>query len=80
MNTFETCWKTNFALILQKYSLEKVSVNTRETSNTPNTEIASNHQNIYGNSKMLIYYHLLYGILLVLLQKYYQKHKIIVFF
>ena len=61
-----------FPLELQKHPLKKVSVTTRETSNTSKTDIAQNYQNIYGNSKMLIYHQLLNG---VLLQKCYQKHN-----
>ena len=45
---------------------------THETSNTPNEEIALSYQNVYGNSKMLIYYQLLNE---VLLQKYHQNHN-----
>ena len=35
---------------LQKQPLKNVSVATRETSKTPNTEIALSYQNIYGIS------------------------------
>ena len=35
---------------------EKKVLTTRGTSNTANTEIAQSYQNIYGNSKMLIYH------------------------
>ena len=48
---------------------ERFGHHTRETSNTPNEEIALSYQNVYGNSKMLIYYQLLNE---VLLQKYHQ--------
>ena len=64
--------RKSFALELQEHPLKNVSAVTCETSNTSNTEIALNYQNIYGNSKMLIYYQLLNG---VLLQKYCQKRK-----
>ena len=37
---------------------------TCQTSNTPNTKIALSYQNIYGNSKMLIYHQLLNELLL----------------
>ena len=80
MTAVEICWEINIALILQKYPLKNVPVNTWETSNTSNTETSLIHQNIYGNWKMLIYHQLLCGVLVVLLQKYYQKHKIIAFF
>ena len=63
-----------FTLELQKYPLKKVLVTTHKTSNTPNTEIALSYQNIYGNSKMLIYHQLLSR---VLLQKCSEKHNLI---
>ena len=62
--------KKSFTLELQKHHLKNVLVTTRGTSNIPNTEIAQSYQNIYGNSKILIYHQKLNG---VLLQTYYQK-------
>ena len=53
---------------LQNYPLRNVSVTTRSTSNTSNTEMALSYQIIYA--KMLIYHQLLNG---VLLRKCYQK-------
>ena len=64
--------KKYFTLELQKHPLKNVSVTTRETSNTSNTETAQSFENIYGNLKILIYHQLLNG---VLLQKCYQKHN-----
>ena len=61
--------KKRFTLELQKHPL-KVSVTTCGTSNTPNTETTQSYENIYRNSKMLIYHQLLNE---VLLQKCYQK-------
>ena len=43
---------------------ERFGHHTRETSNTSNEKIALSYQNIYGNSKMLIYYQLLNEVLL----------------
>ena len=62
-----------FTLELQKHPLKKVSVATRVTSNTLNTEIALTNQNIFGNSKMLMYHQLLNG---VLLQKVLSKTQL----
>ena len=53
----------------KKNFLKNVSVTTRETSITPNTEIALSYQNIYGNSKMLMYHHLLNEALLQIVIK-----------
>ena len=64
--------KKSFTLELQKYPLKNVSVTTRKTSNTPNTEIARSYQNMFKNSKILIYHQLLNG---VLLRKCYQKQN-----
>ena len=64
--------RKSFTLELQEHPLKNVSAVTYETSNTSDTEIALNYHNIYGNSKMLIYYQLLNE---VLLQKCYQKHN-----
>ena len=64
--------KKRFTLELQKHPLKNVSVTPRETLNIPNWELALSYQNVYENSKMLIYHQLLNG---VLLQKCYQKHN-----
>ena len=51
--------KKSFTLELQKHPLNNVLETTRGTSNTPNTKIAPNYQNMCENSKMLIYHQLL---------------------
>ena len=56
--------KKDFNLELQKNCLKNVSITTRETLNTRNTEITLSYQNIYVNSKMLIHHQLLNGVLL----------------
>ena len=62
--------RKTFTLELYKHPSNNVSVTTRATWNTPNTEIMLSYQNIYGNLKMLIYHQLLNE---VLLQKCFQK-------
>ena len=62
--------KKKFTLELQKHPLKNISVTTRETANTSNTETAQSFENIYGILKMLIYHQLMNG---VLLQKCSQK-------
>ena len=47
-------------------SLNNVLVTTCETSKTSNIEIAMSYQNIYGNSKTLIYHQLLSNVTKVL--------------
>ena len=64
--------KKSFTLELQKHPLNNVLETTRGTSNTQNTEIAPNYQNMCENSKLLIYHQLLNW---ALLQKCYQKHN-----
>ena len=51
---------------------ERFVHHTRETSNTPNKEIAPSYESIYVNSKKLIYCQLLNR---VLLQNCHQKHN-----
>ena len=63
--------KKNY-LELQKHALNNFLVTTSETLNISKTEIALTYQNIYGNSKILIYHQLSNGILL---QKCYRKHN-----